>query len=1108
MKKVLTLIAILLAAALLLSACGADQSSDTSAKPESASSLSPEESKTQSSAAEPVSQDPVSQGTAQSDPESSESAPESSENSQPERPVEELTGGDSIDSAQKIETNVRYRGRYKEGEAWFSFRTGNTRDAKIAVTLDNLTEESGILYCYLTDSEGAEIKPRTLYFDRNYTSYQTIAEANDDGRAGTGLIDTLETNTTYYLRIQGSGKARFSLCVTDRSNGEIPETEERETILKDKEFFAASNQDDAPMLLSNVRYEGKYEGGYQWLAFRTGETDEIDYSVTLENLSAGSDQLNGYLYDQYGALQTDLALNYSRKYSSSRTIVEATGNGRASTGTVSGLESDSLYFLCISGGGNAKYSIRFTDPKEGTIPTANHRDTITGADTYFTRSNQDEAPMLLANTRYEGMYEEGYQWVAFTTGSGEGQKYTVTLTNLTPDSEPLKGWLYDEYGTLITELSLNFSRQYTSDRTAVEAAQSGETATGTANELEADSIYYLCLSGSGKTEYALRFGDPEKTAYDPATGRTTISQGDPVEPASNSDEAPILLANTACEGEYTQGYQWFAFRTGAQEDAEYKVTLENLTVGSELLCAYLYDSEGTLQTDMEINYSRQYASDKTIAEAAEDGKAGTGTVKTLKPNSVYTIRISGGSKAKYKLTVTAPQSAGQPESPSEEEKPSAGDQIVPGTSQSSALNIPLNTKVFGKYINGNAWIAFTTTETQDALYRITAVNCTVGSARLCGYLYDEEGTQLSEISINYQRRYTSDKTVVEATEDGRAATGEIKNLSPNTKYYLRLLGEGKAQYSILVSSPSAEITKVNTSSSFEEAKGELSENEAFYTGTNQNIATLLKKNTKYHGKHEAGAVDWVAFTTGEEEGAEYKVTLENLTVGSERFCGYLYDEYGTLQTDVSINFMRRYTSDKTTVEATEDGKAATGTFTALNPNSTYYLGIWNDSKAEYMLTIGASETGNSGSTIEQAEFVFDIPFELNETQVRFLGDLDVFVDEAEAKAALEPVAKIILENPGHPILIAGTTATVGKQEDCLELSEKRAAAVKNLLVQEFGVPEDQLITIGLGYADDPFVRGRDLDSAGRQIETEAAKNRRVVVLDADSATGKQILKTE
>ena len=50
-----------------------------------------------------------------------------------------------------------------------------------------------------------------------------------------------------------------------------------------------------------------------------------------------------------------------------------------------------------------------------------------------------------------------------------------------------------------------------------------------------------------------------------------------------------------------------------------------------------------------------------------------------------------------------------------------------------------------------------------------------------------------------------------------------------------------------------------------------------------------------------------------------------------------------------------------------------------------------------------------------------------------------------------------------------------------------------------------MITVGLGYEADPFVRGRDVDSNGNFVETEGAKNRRVVVLDAESDIARQIL---
>ena len=73
------------------------------------------------------------------------------------------------------------------------------------------------------------------------------------------------------------------------------------------------------------------------------------------------------------------------------------------------------------------------------------------------------------------------------------------------------------------------------------------------------------------------------------------------------------------------------------------------------------------------------------------------------------------------------------------------------------------------------------------------------------------------------------------------------------------------------------------------------------------------------------------------------------------------------------------------------------------------------------------------------------------------------------------------------------------------ISLARANAVKDLLVNHFGVPEDQLLTLGLGFAKDPFERGQDRDSEGRFIESEARKNRRVVLIDADNPVAQQLL---
>ena len=160
-----------------------------------------------------------------------------------------------------------------------------------------------------------------------------------------------------------------------------------------------------------------------------------------------------------------------------------------------------------------------------------------------------------------------------------------------------------------------------------------------------------------------------------------------------------------------------------------------------------------------------------------------------------------------------------------------------------------------------------------------------------------------------------------------------------------------------------------------------------------------------------------------------------------------------------------------------------------------------------MLLIGPLEKEEPVEEEAQPEndLIFQEAFELNETQVRFVGDEAIFIDEEAAREALKPVAEILLAHPDHPVLIAGTTATVGTQESCVDLSDRRAAAVKDLLVKEYGVPADQLLTIGLGYADDIFKRGKDIDSNGRFVETEGAKNRRVLVLDANDERAQKVL---
>lgn len=623
----------------------------------------------------------------------------------------------------------------------------------------------------------------------------------------------------------------------------------------------------------------------------------------------------------------------------------------------------------------------------------------------------------------------------------------------------------------------------------------------------------LTACGGGQSDPAEAAGMPENTEAEEAAEESPAADPFALEVSPEQDGAPQLVLNETYYGSYQEGEGWVCFTTGSKVGAEYTVTLENVTPGSKSLYGHLYDEEGTLLEPDAINYVRaqgNLVSPGSIVQGSPDGRVATGTIGNLQPDTTYYLCLQGSSEfpADYLLTVgsaDAPvpeHSAGSTEA----DLLTAVDRVTPGVSQSAAIRVPLGTKVFGTVSSSCQWLSFTTGPEQNAAYCITGVNETCGIKPLYGHLYDRQGTLIEPVSINYERAQgnsVSPQSVLQGNESGRAATGSIDTLEPNTTYYICLQAESTADYSLLVTAPQNRERSRLISSNVTEAAGAVSEEGPLTTGTNQNAAAILKHNTWYYGTFEEGYL-WVSFLTGSEE-SEYSVTLANLTPDSHSLYGHLYDEYGTLVVPDIIYYERAQgnsISPNSIVQGSPDGSEAVGSVLSLKADTMYYICLQADRPCEYKILIGTVED----DPIEDAEeTVFEVPFELNETQVRFMADEAAFIDESAAKEALTPVAEVILAHPDHPILLAGTTATFGDQAACEKLSSARAEAVKNMLVSEFGVPAGQLKTVGLGYEKDPFERGSDIDANGSFVRTEAAKNRRVVVLDAESDIAKEIL---
>ena len=259
-------------------------------------------------------------------------------------------------------------------------------------------------------------------------------------------------------------------------------------------------------------------------------------------------------------------------------------------------------------------------------------------------------------------------------------------------------------------------------------------------------------------------------------------------------------------------------------------------------------------------------------------------------------------------------------------------ELTGGSDQSSAQNVPLDTKLKGKTAREEAqWFSFTTDETENATYAITTVNQTPETSDLCLRVYDESGETIHD-----------PYSPLSAKQSGRAATLSL-DLLPETTYYVKVWADGGdvISYSLIFRSPEGQEPANNVAQPGPEAKDGLEISAA----ANQDDAQLLPLNVKLEGKVSRDEAQWYAFSTNSAENATYKLITVNMTRGTGDLNLRVYNAYGETIHD-----------PYSPLSAKQSGKAATLSL-ELPPDTTYYIYIWADQgdSIEYTLTIDAPD---------------------------------------------------------------------------------------------------------------------------------------------------------
>ena len=126
------------------------------------------------------------------------------------------------------------------------------------------------------------------------------------------------------------------------------------------EVIPGNSQSNAYLLPLNTKVFGTVKAGqYAWFSFTTGDSEEADYYATYVNMTAHSDCLHGYLFDELGT-----------KLAGGSNLYDAYSGGYPVSLTSDTLKPDTTYYVRLESrqkDEDLDYSLIIKNPEDTTI---------------------------------------------------------------------------------------------------------------------------------------------------------------------------------------------------------------------------------------------------------------------------------------------------------------------------------------------------------------------------------------------------------------------------------------------------------------------------------------------------------------------------------------------------------------------------------------------------------------------------------------------------------------------------------------------------------------------------------------------------------------------